>query len=65
MTAIKFENYPRAKVCSTSAFNVTDFHCKDMKIVKNDILASTSILSFWGREMIKIPGLCTDSGYFS
>ena len=32
------------------------------KIVKNEILASTSILSFLGREMIKLHGLGTDLG---
>ena len=33
-------------------------------MVKNEILANASILSFLGRKMIKLSGLSTDLGYF-
>ena len=55
MTAIKFEKYPMH-------FNVTDSIAKIGKMIKDEILASTGILSFWGREIIKLPGLGTDFG---
>ena len=40
------------------------FIAKIGKMVKNEILASTSVLSFLGEEMIKIPGLGTDLGLY-
>ena len=46
-------------------FNVTELHCLDRKkgkIVKNKVLASTTILSFLGSKMINISGLGTDLG---
>ena len=43
-------------------FNVTDFHCKDRKNSQNKILASTSILPFLRRAMIKLSGLGTGLG---
>ena len=33
-------------------------------MVKNEISASTSVLSFLGSEMIKISGLVTDLGWY-
>ena len=56
MTAIKDEKYLRSKVCPTSAFSIA----KIGKIAKNKLLASASILSLLGREMIEIYGLGTD-----
>ena len=43
-------------------FNATDLHCKIGITVKNEILASTSILIFLGLEIIKLSGLGTDLG---
>ena len=60
MTEIKFEKYSRSKVC----FNVIISIREIGKIVKNEILASTTILSFLGGEMIKVSGLGTYIGQY-
>ena len=62
MTAIKFEKYPRSKVCPTSALfkNELISIAKIGKIVKTEIFAITSILSFLGSEMVTISGLRAD-----
>ena len=44
--------------------NVTDFHCNHWKNGKKETIASTSILSFWGRGMIKISRLGIDYGEY-
>ena len=41
------------KICPSNAFSIA----KIGRMVKNEILVSTSILSFLGVEMIKISGL--------
>ena len=45
-------------------FNVKNCIGEIGKIVKNEILASTSVLSYLGGEMIKVSGLGTYMGYF-
>ena len=43
-------------------FNVKNCIGEIGKIVKNEILASTSVLSYLGGEMIKVSGLGTYTG---
>ena len=43
-------------------FNVTDLHCLDRKNSQNNIVASTTILSFSGTKMVKLSGSGTDLG---
>ena len=43
-------------------FNVKKCNGEMGKIVKNEILASTSVLSYLGGEMIKVSGLGTYMG---
>ena len=43
-------------------FNVKNYFGEIGKIVKNEILASTSVLSYLGGEMIKVSGLGTYMG---
>ena len=62
MTAIKFENIRGRKSAQPGHFNELISITKIGKIAKNEILASTSILSFLGREMIQFSGLDTDLG---
>ena len=45
-------------------FNVKNCIGEIGKIVKNEILASTSVLSYLGGEMIKVSGLGTYMGKF-
>ena len=62
MTAIETENIRSRKSAPPAHFNATDFHCKDRKSSQNKILASIRILSFLGRDMIKLSELGTDVG---
>ena len=58
-TVFKFKNIHGQISSPLVHFNVT--HCigEIGKIVKNEIIASTSVLSYLGGEMIKVSGLST------
>ena len=62
MMTIKFKKYPSSKVHPTCAFQFNWFPLHRKNVVKHGILVSTSILSFLGREIIKITRLGTSFG---
>ena len=62
MTVFKFQKYSRSNILVH--FNVNNCIGEIGKIVKNEILAGTSVLSYLGEEMIKVSGLGTYMGQF-
>ena len=59
MTVFKFQKYSRSHIFPLVYCNVKNCIGEVRKIVKNETLASTSVLSYLGGEMIKESGLGT------
>ena len=58
ISIIKHDSFQVSKISSLLVhFNVKNCIGEIGKIVKNEILASTSVLSYLGGEMIKVSGL--------
>ena len=62
MTVFKFQKYSRSISSPLVRFNVKNCIGEIEKIVKNEVLASTSVLPYLGGEMIKVSGLDTYMG---